>query len=345
MKEEKAKGKNDNTSPDMSTATSTENQEKTQTMKPNIKGDFLLWNMSDLEARDLCKHRIDTMERWSRRLIDESFKETYGEEYLDVEVSEGQPLIKSSIKRQIEGRIKANPGRFTRIVDVLVIEDLEYFFCRDDLYRNLFRCVFEPFFSGQEEVRAVLKRITDIRNKIAHGNHLSQHELEQGVCYSNDFISVFCDYYKDLGKEKEYNVPTFLSFRDSLGRSLSRNNSSYSWEVNESHFSSNPTMSNTKSHLRSGESYRLILEVDASFPEDFYTIEWYVNYGICDLIAKGQGNIIEFIVDDKCVSYSPRISASLITKRSWHRFANINCDDYFEIYLSEVYPPLEDNYI
>ena len=38
-------------------------------------GDFLLWNMTELEARDLCKHRLDTMELWARRLIEETFSE------------------------------------------------------------------------------------------------------------------------------------------------------------------------------------------------------------------------------------------------------------------------------
>lgn len=316
-----------------------------QMLKAKNQGSFLLWNMSDLEARDLCKHRIDAMEKWSRRLIDEMFKETYGDNYFEVEVADGQPLIKTSIKRQIEGRLKENPGRFARKVDALVIEDLEYFFCRDDLYKNLFKTVFEPFFSGQQEIRVVLKRISNIRNKIAHGNHLSQHELEQGVCYSNDFVDVFIDYYKRLGKEKEYNVPTFLSVRDSFGRSLIREDSSYGWEIHDRFFSNDYASGSAETHLRSGESYRLTLEVDASFPENFYEINWSVIYGISKVIAQGKGNIIEFHVNDKCVSHSPTIKADLITKRSWHRFANINCDDYFEMTLSEVFPPLEDENI
>ena len=307
------------------------------------QGSYLLWNMSDSEARDLCKHRIDAMEMWSRRLLDEIFKEKYGGNYFDVEISEGQPLVKSSIKSSVEGRIKNDPNRFPRKVDALVIEDLEYFFCREDLYKEHFRAVFEPFFSGFSEIRSVLRRIEGIRNKIAHSNHLSQHELEQGVCYSNDFINVFCDYYKTLGKEKEYNVPTFTSIRDSFGRCLTRENSSSSWVVYDWHFSNNIVSESTETHLRSGESYRLVLEVDASFPEEFYDIKWHVTYGICELIAKGTGNIIEFTVNDDCVSRCPEIKAYLTTKRSWHRFANIKCDDDFVMKLSQVLPPIDDN--
>lgn len=320
------------------------NEEGIQGKRIKKHGDYLLWNMSDLEARDLCKHRIDIMERWSRRLIDQKLKEAYGVNYFEAEVDNGQPLVKAAIKRQVEGRMKENSGRFARKVDALVIEDLEYFFCREDLYKKHFREVFEPFFSGHQEVRTVIKRISDIRNKIAHGNHVSQHELEQGVCYSNDFIGVFSSYYKKLGKEKEYNVPTFISIKDSFGRNLTREDSNYSWEVYDWRFSNSFVSASTEIHLRSGESYRLILEVDDSFPEDFYEIKWVVTYGTGKVVAKGKGSIIEFMVNDKCVSRAPTIRAYLITKRSWHRFADMECDDYFEMSLSQVLPPLDDEF-
>lgn len=342
LKEEIAKTEDDSISPAKETALNCEKQEVTLTIKPNTKGDFLLWNMSDLEARDLCKHRIDMMERWSRRLLDELFKTTYGEDYFESEVAAGQPLVKSSIKRQVEGRMIDNPGRFARKVDALVIEDLEYFFCREDLYPALFKNVFEPFFSGLREVRAVINRISNIRNKIAHGNHLSQHELEQGVCYSNDFIVVFINYYKKIGKEKDYNVPTFLSFCDSIGRSLFRDDQSCIWEIDDSLVFKDSSSDGSEYHLRSGESYRLSLEVDDSFLVDFYKIEWCVICGLSNGIAKGNGNVIEFMVDDKCVSQALTIYAYLTTKRTWHRFGSMECDDLFQMHMSEVLPPLEE---
>ena len=48
------------------------NCEKKSESKSSISN--LMWNLSEIEARDLCKHQIDTMEHWSRRLIDESLK-------------------------------------------------------------------------------------------------------------------------------------------------------------------------------------------------------------------------------------------------------------------------------
>lgn len=104
------------------------------------------WNIGlDIKIllRDLSKHQIDALEQWCRRLIDDIFKQNYGGFYIDAEVNPGQPLIKSSIKRTIEERRKQDPTRFPRWIDGIVMEDLEYFICRDDLYSKYFRKIFE----------------------------------------------------------------------------------------------------------------------------------------------------------------------------------------------------------
>ena len=55
-----------------STVNNISNNEDTIVNENKKNGDFLLWNMTELEAGDLCKHRLDTMELWSRRLIEET---------------------------------------------------------------------------------------------------------------------------------------------------------------------------------------------------------------------------------------------------------------------------------
>ena len=139
-------------------------------------------DLKEIELRDLSKHQIDALEQWCRRLIDDIFKQNYGGFYIDAEVNPGQPLIKSSIKRTIEERRKQDPTRFPRWIDGIVMEDLEYYICRDDLYSKYFRKIFEPFYSGKEEIRFVLQRLTAVRNRIAHGNAISVHEAEQALC-------------------------------------------------------------------------------------------------------------------------------------------------------------------
>ena len=317
------------------------NCEKKSESKSSISN--LMWNLSEIEARDLCKHQIDTMEHWSRRLIDESLKSKYGDDYFEKKINNDQPLVKKEIRDKVYSRIKDNPERFGKKVDALVIEDIEYFFCREDLYNSCFKDVFSSFFSGVPEIRAVLHRISSIRNKIAHGNPISQHEIEQAVCYSNDFIEVFRRYYTKCGKDKIYNVPTFIAFSDSLGRSVERNNSSSSWELHEFELGTGEVAAGREYHFRSGDSYRLILEVDASYPKDAYDIKWWVVYNFSEIINVGKGNIIEFKLDDRVVSSSPMIRAEIITKRSWHRDGN--WDDLFVFHLGEVYPPIEDDFL
>ena len=307
-------------------------------------GDFLLWNMTELEAGDLCKHRLDTMELWSRRLIEETFSKEYGKDYFNFKFDESTPLVKNEIIKQVQDRVDSNPKRYPRKVDALVMEYLKYFFCRNDLYKLHFKNVFEPFYSGIESLRLTFEKLISIRNKISHTNPLSQRELEQGVCYSNDLIEVFKEYYKKIGRDKEYNVPTFLSFKDSLGHCIYREDTNYSWSI---YPLTNYDSTNNKRetvNLKSGETYRIILEVDNSFPLDFYCINWEIEY--CCKIDKYEtnSNILEFKIDDKFVSLNLRIKAYLKTKRAWHRFANIDCDDFVEIHLEEILPPINDDY-
>ena len=127
-----------------------------------------LLNLSETALRDLCRHHIDSFESWSRRLIDETFRKNYGSEYLNHMISHDTPLVKSEIRKRIETRVANNPRRFPRYVDAILVEDIEYFFCRDDLYSKHFKVVLEPFYSGKEEVRTVLERIIPIRNKLSH---------------------------------------------------------------------------------------------------------------------------------------------------------------------------------
>lgn len=297
----------------------------------------IFMDLSEIKLRDICRHHIDTFESWSRRLIDEHFKEKYGTDYFEYEISLGQPLVKSELKKRIEGRMIDNPSRFPRKIDAILIEDIEYFFCRDDLYSSSFKQVLEPFFSGQSEIRSVLTRIIQIRNKVSHGGTISHHEAEQCICYTNDFIEVYKVYYQGLGKAREYNVPVFLRIKDCFGNDIVREDTRYTWSVHLNHGLV------PKVQLHSGDTYKLWVEVDSSFNNSLYEISWSVSY-LFKPIAKGTGTEISFAVTNKVVSSSPTIRIKLKTKKEWHRFGNIDCDDLVEIHLADVLPPIEDTY-
>lgn len=216
------------------------------------------------------------------------------------------------------------------------MEDIEYFFCRDDLYNSHFKAVLEPFFSGKNEVRVVLERLIPIRNKLSHGNTISIHEAEQCLCYVNDFIEVYKLHYIALGKDKVYNVPVFLRIKDSLGNDIIREDSSYSWEM---HILPH---THKRIQLRSGDDYKLWVEVDSSFDSSFYEVRWVITQMYTDVIAKGNGTEIRFQPTNKNVSYSPTIKITLQTKRDWHRFGKV--DDIIELHLDDILPPIEDSF-
>lgn len=312
----------------------------TSNTRKKIKGgsivDNPLMTLSETELRDLCRHHIDTFENWSRRIIDETFKVCYGPEYFDHMVSNDQPLIKSEIKKRIAQRVEDNPGRFPRKIDAVLLEDIEYLLCREDLYNNHFKKVLEPFYSGVNEVRQVMERLIPIRNKLSHGNTISVREAEQCICYVGDLVDVYKQYYIAAGKERDYNVPVFLRIKDSLGTDMIRDDPRYVWEL---HFYGTTA---PKIQLRSGDSYKLWVEVDSSFNSDFYDIRWKVEQGLSDVIKKGTGNIIDFTLGNKNVSRGFDIIIALITKRDWHRF--YAADDIIKLHYEEVLPPIEDTY-
>lgn len=298
-------------------------------------------DLKEIELRDLSKHQIDALEQWCRRLIDDIFKQNYGGFYIDAEVNPVQPLIKSSIKRTIEERRKQDPTRFPRWIDGIVMEDLEYFICRDDLYSKYFRKIFEPFYSGKEEIRFVLQRLTAVRNRIAHGNAISVHEAEQALCYSNDIVGCCKKYYVSIGKDREYNVPVFTRIKDSLGTDYPRFRLEYyPWEE---YFYGGPRYDGgigdrPRPVFHSGENYKIWVEVDGSFHENTYVVSWKYECGKHK--EKGKGNAIEICFTDDMVSYPLKIQFSLKTTNSWHRMAREDCDDILEINYNSVLPPV-----
>lgn len=299
-----------------------------------------LISLSEVELRDLCRNQIDSFEQWSRRLIDENFRRDYGNNYVDAEVRQGQPLIKSEIKKMISGRMADNPDRFPRWIDAIVMENIEYFFCRDDLYAQYYKCVLEPFFSGTDEIRSVLQRLTEIRNKLSHGNTISIHEAERCLCYTGDFVECFKNYYAKEGKSREYNVPVFTRIKDSLGNDVVREHMEwYPWEQYWHH---NNFQGRPKVVLRSGDSYKVWVEVDGSFAENTYKVTWKFECG--NKVKKGDGSVIEVQFDDMDVSYTFHISFYLKTFNTWHRRAKMDNDDEVIINYSDILPPISSTY-
>ena len=221
------------------------------------------------------------------------------------------------------------------------MEDLEYFICRDDLYTSYFKGIFEPFYSGREEIRSVLQRLTTVRNRIAHVNAISVHEAEQALCYSNDIVECCKKYYASIGKEREYNVPVFTRIKDSLGTDFPRFHLEYyPWEeyFNGGIRYDGGTGNRPCVTFHSGEYYKIWVEVDGSFDENTYMVSWKYECG--EHKVEGQGNCVEIVFTDDMVSRPLKIQFSLKTINSWHRMAMRDCDDMLKISYKPILPPI-----
>ena len=87
--------------------------------------------------------------------------------------------------------------------------------------------------------------------------------------------------------------------------------------------------------LRPGDVYEVWVEVDPSFPSDFYEIVWYVH----DKLV-GEGSHFKYVISIKDVSSPIFIHAELRTHREWHLSGGT--DDWFQTYLGRILPPIED---
>lgn len=282
---------------------------------------------SEAEIRNSAKETLESLEHWSRRIINDKFVEKYGTDYFDYKLENGERLVKNDILKNIADRMKDNPKRFPRKIDAILMEDIAYFLCKDNFYKDFFSNILESAFSGQEEVRSRMEVLKDIRNKLYHGNPISYREAEKVICYSHDFIDCYKEYYVKIGKEQEYNVPYITKVQDSLGRC------GYRDETKAEKLS----LPYEQTKLRPGDVYKIWVEVDASFPEDFYEIIWSMND---KKVATGKEFI--FIPTVDMVSSMEFVYCSLVTKRKWHKYRTY--DDGFSVFLGEILPPIEELY-
>lgn len=279
------------------------------------------------EIRNSAKETLESLEHWSRRIINDKLLEKYGSNYFDYKFENGEGLIKNEILRTIADRMRDNPQRFPRKIDAILMEDIAYFLCKDSFYKDFFKEILENNFSGQEEVRNRLTILKNIRNKLYHGNPISYREAEIAICYSHDFIDCYNAYYVKNGKDQEYNVPFFTKVEDSLGRCGYRDESKLE----------KLSLGVERNKFRPGDVYKIWVEVDASFPEDFYEVTWWMHD---KKVATGKEFVFKPTIE--MVSSIQFVYCSLKTRRAWHKYGTY--DDGFNVYIGEILPPIEDLY-
>ena len=303
-----------------------------------------LFSLSETQLRSLCRRQIETMEHWSRRLITDTFTEAYGKEYWNETLNDGQPLVKSETRSRVNRRLDSDSNRYPRWIDAVLLDDIKYFFCRDELYKDHFKPIFEPFYSGASELRSVLSRLVEIRNKLSHSNAISIHEAEQALCYTNDIITCFKSHYVRIGKGRRYNVPFFTHIKDSLGNEFIREDPEHIWEI--THKPSSERFE--KIELRSGDTYKLWAEIDGAYAEDSYSTRWTLVCG--NRKEHGHGCDVEITLNNSDVSNPLQVYFYLTTNNSWHKHAitfdrSLDYDDQIEWTANGIIlPPIESTY-
>ena len=252
------------------------------------------------ELRSYCRSAIESLEMWTRRLIDDLLREKYGSHYL--EAKEGDtPIIKSAVKERAQKILSTKQSSSLREVDGLFLEDILYILTKDDLYYPLFKPVLDYVYpNNKQAIRMFLERIIPIRNDLSHANPISVRQAEQVICYSHDFVEGIKEYYKMKGKEKMWNVPTIIKLTDSLGNDL-----------REKYNRLTPLF-----HV--GETYSLTVEVDNSYSPDEYTIKWITAEGVEYPDTRNKTHISvtftnNFVGEDKY------IRCMITSTKEWHK--------------------------
>jgi hypothetical protein len=291
-----------------------------------------LQKVTDAELRSICKERIEALEHWLRRLIDDLLAPAYGDYFTHVD-AKGNRLIRASLSQQVESRRASEPARNPRRIDAVLLEDAVDIVCKPDLFRKHFaKPLSGAFPDGREEARTFLCRLLVPRNNLAHANAISIRQGEQIVCYANDVIDSLKIYYCELGMKQDYNVPLILKVTDSFGQVLTRSqfDPCYDGGIMKAFFDQLQYL------LRPGDTLFLEVEVDPSFSPDTYTLTWASVKGLGSPTPTGPRVVIP--ITNKHVGQQFGVECRLTSTNEWHRM-HMGADDLLMLFY-KVLPPV-----
>jgi hypothetical protein len=262
--------------------------------------------------RNHCRERIETLELWLRRVIHDKLLAQFGDDYFEKSLN-GNQLFNTEIRKKSVSRMTSNPGRYSRPLDSLVLDDLITTLCKPELHRGFFQDTLKSAFpDGAAEARTFLARIVDIRNSLAHANPISDHDALRVFCYSQDIISSIRQHYLEASVKNEFNAPIFVRFTDSLGHS----------EAISPQTTGNASFNYPDCILYPGERLRLEVSVDDSFNSESYQVTWHVAN-----ISGGEtsvGSHWDLLITTRHVGVIFTVAAVLQSNKDWHRHSNFD---------------------
>ena len=278
-----------------------------------IKIQKMYYRYTEEELRTICRAHIENFEKWARIFIHNILSEKLDVDYFHAKGADGNYKMKGTLVEKSDRMMASEPLRFPTPVDTLFVEDIIYILCRLDFYRDYFSsylCTMYP--SGCNELRTFLSRLIPIRNKLSHSNPFSIRDAEQCVCYCNDFIECIKEYYKKMGKDKDFNIPTIIKVNDSLGNEYLIKDG----RAGEALTIMDPNTKQKKVFYY-GEKFSLNLTLDPSFAEDTYSLIWNNKDGIEIL---NNGKKINITITNKLIGEDVLLMCRLVTNNEWHRF-------------------------
>lgn len=278
----------------------------------------MVYKLTDNELRNLCREKLESLEHWLRRLIDEELADKYGGDYFSYADSKGNRLIKKSIVEAFEERVKKEPSRYNRKIDAVLLDDAIAIVCNPSLYVLFKPALSDAFPNGGNEARTFLKRLLDPRNRLAHANPISQRQAEQVICYSNDVIDSLRLYYAAIGMHQEYNVPLILKVIDSFGNVFYRN------QMLPSHINS-PHKNLAKlsqCFLRPGDTLTVEIEVDPAFDRSEYTVSWRISPSQNPFQIVSNDLKVKLHLSVQHVTESLILECRIKSNQQWHRMGS-----------------------
>lgn len=271
-------------------------------------------NLTDEQLRSLCRTNIEALEKWARLMLHLVLTEKFGADYIHAKNPDGNYKFKTKLVEKADEMIKNEPGRFPTHLDTLFLEELIYMLCHQDVYPLLSPHLKDFYPEGKEELKTFLGRVLSVRNKLSHSNPFSHRDAQRAVCYSNDFIDAVKHYFEQKNMTKEFNVPTIIKVTDSFG------NESIPADMAETIiYRINDPETKKPKVLYLGDRFSLTLEMDPSFPETDYHLEWLNREGI-EILDNGKK--INVTIGNKLIGENVLIGCNVVSHNDWHRYGD-----------------------
>jgi len=276
-------------------------------------------NFTQDELRTFCKVQLEAFEKWARLFIDKILSSELGKEYFFEKNCDGNYKIKKSLVNSVIQKMEEDPVRFNIPINCLFLEDIIYLLCKEDFYREHFKAHLEKHYpEGKNELSTFLKRLVPIRNKLSHSNPISVREVEQCICYSNDFIDAVKDYFAMTNQNKDFNVPTIIRVNDSLGNE---------YNIVEGRRGERVDIVDTTTGeinvFHEGDTLSIELTMDPSFAENEYSIEWPMSTDKQRYVEITEaGKKVTIKIEGPNIGEEVVFFCRVVSNKNWHRYTN-----------------------